>query len=51
MTEENLLLDINDPFSMYQSQNNILTDASSGSAYKEIYNREHSHPYPVVSQM
>ena len=43
MKEENLLLDINCPSSMYQSPNSILTEALSGSEYKEIYDREHSN--------
>ena len=43
MTEENLLLDVNDPSSMYQSPNNILAEALSGSAYKEIYTRTQSN--------
>ena len=43
MTQENLLLDIDDPSNMHQSPNNILVEALSGSAYKEIYNKAHTN--------
>ena len=43
MTKENLLLDINNPSEMYKSPNNILAEALSGSAYKEIYIKAHSN--------
>ena len=41
MTQENLLLDLNHPTKMYESPNNILSEALSGSAYKTVY--EHAY--------
>ena len=38
-----MLLGINDPTSMYQSPDNIITEALCGSAYKEIYTRAQSN--------
>ena len=39
MTAENLLLDINNPLKQYESPNNVLGEAMSGSVYREAYKR------------
>ena len=41
MTQNNLLLDIDNPTIMYTSPDNIISDALSGSAYKGVYMHEH----------
>ena len=43
MTQENLLLDLNHPTKMYESPNNILSEALSGSAYKTVYENAHTN--------
>ena len=39
MTQENLLININDPLKRYESQDNVLGDAISGSVYRKAYDR------------
>ena len=43
MTQENLLIDTQNPSAMYTSPNNILSEALSGYAYRDIYIREHQN--------
>ena len=42
MTQNNLLLDIDNPTIMYTSPDNIISDALSGSAYKETFQKAHA---------
>ena len=42
MTQENLLIDVNNPTAMYKSPNNILSEALSGDAYKEVFQNAHA---------
>ena len=42
MVQDNLLIDTQNPTAMYQSPNNILSEAISGIAYRKIYTREHN---------
>ena len=39
MTQQNLLIDITDPLSMYQSPNGVIGDAISGVVYRDAYER------------
>jgi Plavaka transposase len=39
MTQENLLISIKDPLKPYESKDNVLGDALSGSVYRKAYNR------------
>jgi len=51
MTKENLLIDTENPCAMYEAPNNILSEALSGSAYKEIYvrmNNEYEGDLPLL---
>ena len=43
MTQENLLLDVNNPTDIYKSPNNILSEALSGSAYKTVFENAHAN--------
>ena len=43
LTQENLLLDINNPTDIYKSPNNILSEALSGSAYKTVFENAHAN--------
>ena len=43
MTQDNLLIDIKNPTKMYESVNNILGEALSGSEYKAIYRNQHEN--------
>ena len=43
MKQENLLIDIENPTKMYKSENNILGEALSGSAYKTIFKNQHDN--------
>ena len=43
MSQNNLLININDPTKRYESPNNIISEALSGSAYKSVYMHEHDN--------
>ena len=43
MKQENLLIDIKNPTKMYKSENNILGEALSGSAYKTIFKNQNDN--------
>ena len=43
MTQENLLIDVNNPTNAYKSPNNILSEALSGSAYKTVFQNAHEN--------
>ena len=43
MTQENLLISVDNPCKMYKSPNNILSDTLSGSAYATVYENAHAN--------
>ena len=42
ITQKNLLIDVNNHTAMYKSPNNILGEALSGAAYKEVFQNAHA---------